>query len=204
MSPTKTDRRTEKSKRALTRALIELMIEKGYESTTVADVAERADVGRSTFYAHFADKENLLRESLQGLRAHLDAAALGTRKPPVHPVLAFSLPMLEHIGEAKDLFCAVVSRRSTAVDLVHQMLVDLVEEKLKEVPAHARGKGPVALGLTAQHIVGSFLAVCSWWMSEQPELTPAEVDGAFQQLVAPGVSQLSRAKGKSFSGSGAA
>jgi transposase-like protein len=60
----KSDRRVQRSKRALREALVQLMIEKGYEETTVADIAERADVGRSTFYTHYADKEDLLQGSL--------------------------------------------------------------------------------------------------------------------------------------------
>src|SRR5688572_17611341 len=97
----KPDRRVEKSKRALAEALVRLMIDKGYEAITVADIAERANVGRSTFYAHYADKEDLLQESLRGLRQHLTTATPRRQDAdgPVHPALAFSLPMLHHMQE---------------------------------------------------------------------------------------------------------
>ncbi|KAF0845629.1 TetR/AcrR family transcriptional regulator [Nocardia caishijiensis] len=55
-----TDRRVRRTRDALHRALIELMIERGYERVTVSDIIERADVGRSTFYAHYRDKDDLL------------------------------------------------------------------------------------------------------------------------------------------------
>ena len=54
------DRRVRKTRRALSRALIELVLEKGYEDVSVQDILDRADIGRSTFYAHFESKEMLL------------------------------------------------------------------------------------------------------------------------------------------------
>ena len=54
------DRRVGKTRKALKEALTDLILEKGYEGVTVQDVIDRADVGRSTFYAHFVDKDGLL------------------------------------------------------------------------------------------------------------------------------------------------
>ncbi len=54
------DRRVRRTRATLHRALIELMIEHGYDRVTVQDVLERADVGRSTFYAHYRSKDDLL------------------------------------------------------------------------------------------------------------------------------------------------
>ena len=56
-----TDRRVRRTRRTLTEAFVALVLEQGYERLTVQDILDRADVGRSTFYAHFRDKESLLR-----------------------------------------------------------------------------------------------------------------------------------------------
>ena len=56
----KNDRRSQRTRHLLGEALIELMREKGYSAITVSDVIERANVGRSTFYAHYRDKDDLL------------------------------------------------------------------------------------------------------------------------------------------------
>ncbi|MFC4127114.1 TetR/AcrR family transcriptional regulator [Nocardia rhizosphaerae] len=56
----RTDRRVRRTRERLHIALIELMIERGYDRVTVSDVIDRADVGRSTFYAHYRDKDDLL------------------------------------------------------------------------------------------------------------------------------------------------
>ena len=60
----KPDRRPERSRRALVRALVDLILDRGYETLTVDDVVERANVGRSTLYAHFGGLNGLLREAL--------------------------------------------------------------------------------------------------------------------------------------------
>ena len=54
-TPARPDRRVNRTRRALKDALCDLILEKGYEHVTVGDVLDRADVGRSTFYAHFVD-----------------------------------------------------------------------------------------------------------------------------------------------------
>ena len=186
----KLDRRVQRSKRALREALVRLMIEKGYEHISVADIAERADVGRSTFYAHYADKEDLLQESLQGLRSYLVGAA-PQREPGSGPVpshLAFSLPMLEHVRQMPQLFCALVGKRSGAPvqEQLHLMLTDLVRERLE-----ADGTACVhPIPLVAEFIVGAFLAVCIWWMNGHQEIPAADIDRAFRSLVGDGGARL--------------
>jgi AcrR family transcriptional regulator len=179
-SEKKPDRRVERSKQALLNAQVSLMIEKGYEATTIADIAERANVGRSTFYAHFADKEDLFRESLEGLRSFLLTAASAATPRDVHPALAFALPMLEHVSDAKDLFNAIVGQRSAAFDMVHALLVDLVLNAL----ANVRLPEGVSKEIAAEHIVGSFVAIARSWMSQVPQLSPVEIDAAFRRLMA--------------------
>jgi len=185
----KADRRVEKTKRALFEALVELMVEKGYEAISVADVAERANVGRSTFYAHYADKEDLLQESLQGLRHHLTSATPPRQKAhaPVHPALAFSLPMLLHVQEVRALFCALAGKQQGAPvhTQLHLMLADLVREAL-EVEGVITVQPTV---LVAEAIVGAFLSIATWWMNGHDELTAEEVDGAFRALFTPALSR---------------
>ena len=57
------DRRSRRTRQALHQALIRLIVERGYDEITVADIADAADTGRSTFYAHFTDKDDLLRST---------------------------------------------------------------------------------------------------------------------------------------------
>lgn len=62
------DRRVQKSKKLLSDALVSLILEKGYEEVTIQDILDRANIGRSTFYAHFENKEQLLLFGHEHLR----------------------------------------------------------------------------------------------------------------------------------------
>ena len=68
---TKIDRRISKTKKAIYQAFLQLLNAKGYESTTVQDIINLADVGRSTFYCHYESKEMLLDELCRYLFHHL-------------------------------------------------------------------------------------------------------------------------------------
>src|SRR3972149_51567 len=60
----KNDRRSQRTRQALGDALIELMMEKGYDAISVKEIIDHANVGRSTFYTHYADKDELLVSQL--------------------------------------------------------------------------------------------------------------------------------------------
>lgn len=61
------DRRIQKTKKALTEALIHLILEKGYEKVTIQNIIDKANVGRSTFYIHYESKEQLLLDGHNNL-----------------------------------------------------------------------------------------------------------------------------------------
>src|SRR5215207_4763884 len=56
----KTDRRVKRTREVLQKALIELMSERGYDTITIQDIVDRANIGRTTFYLHYSSKDELL------------------------------------------------------------------------------------------------------------------------------------------------
>jgi AcrR family transcriptional regulator len=131
-SMTKTvDRRVERTRRTLREALVTLVLERGWDEITVKDVCDAADVGRSTFYAHFADKEELLTSGFDALAAHLRQP--GERPPGT--VLQFALPLAEHALDNRRLFRALIGKHSGRVvqRLFRQLVLDLVADELATV-----------------------------------------------------------------------
>jgi AcrR family transcriptional regulator len=98
------DRRVARSRRALKEALTDLILERGYEAVTVQDVIDRADVGRSTFYAHFLDKDDLLMAILADLEM---PAPDHTAWTPDDPAFGWTLELFRHFGSGRRLFKAV-------------------------------------------------------------------------------------------------
>src|SRR5215813_6015421 len=102
----KPDRRVARSRRAMKEALTDLILERGYESVTVQDVIDRADVGRSTFYAHFLDKDDLLMAILADLELPAPDAS---RWRADDPAFGWTLELFRHFGSGRRLFRAVAS-----------------------------------------------------------------------------------------------
>ncbi len=65
------DRRKRRTRKLIDDAFFELLSKKTYKEITVQDIIDKADIGRSTFYAHFATKDNLLLETCQRLFEHI-------------------------------------------------------------------------------------------------------------------------------------
>ena len=106
------DRRVGRTRKALKEALTDLILEEGYEGVTVQDVIDRADVGRSTFYAHFVDKDDLLMAIL----ADLEMPGLDTSTwKPDDTAFGWTLALFRHFGSGKRLFKAVASSQSGAL-----------------------------------------------------------------------------------------
>ena len=183
------DRRVQRTRKLLQDALISLMIEKGYEATTVQDIIDRANVGRATFYAHFADKETLLVSRLEDLRALLaqhQQQALTARGGLRARGLGFSLAMLEHARAHAPLYAAIVGRASGAFVLqrIHRIIADLAAQDLKTLGFKGT---PEQRGLATEYIAGAFMAVLTWWLNHAAKLLPQEVDDIFRGLVMPGL-----------------
>jgi AcrR family transcriptional regulator len=174
------DRRVQRTRQLLQDALIALTIEKGYEDTTVQDIIDRANVGRATFYAHFADKETLLSSRLEDLRALLE------QRQRQGTGLGYSLAMLEHARGHLKLYAAIIGRTSGAYVLqrVHRMIADLARRDLKTLEFNGT---PQQKSLAAEYIAGAFMAVLTWWLDQGAQLTPEEVDAIFRRLVTRGL-----------------
>jgi AcrR family transcriptional regulator len=183
------DRRVAKSRRALKAALTDLILEKGYEQVTVQDIIDRADIGRSTFYAHFDDKDELLLAILADLQ--VPGPDTSARKPD-DPAFGWTLELFRHAGAGKRLFKAVASSQSDAVGRreMTRWLEDLARAELIRLRVPGR-LDPSKLETVVRFIVGTFIGFMDWWMREENEQLPAEtVDQAFRSLVLPGLANV--------------
>lgn len=191
--PEVADRRVRRTRAALRDSLIVLMTEKGYEAVTVQDVIDHADVGRSTFYAHYTDKADLLADLLVQLRGQLMPSGSAEQTSPRRP-LRFSLEMFRHVSDQRVLLLGLLGPTggSPVVMQIEGMLVDIVRAELDQLrPMGSPLRVPI--DLVSASLVASFLASLKWWVDTEFFKTPEEMDVLYQALVAPGLRSIIKA-----------
>jgi AcrR family transcriptional regulator len=160
----------------LREALIALILERGWEALSVQDVCERADIGRSTFYTHFADKEDLLISGFADLRAALSFPKSKSKLP-----LAFAHGLIEHVHENQRLFRALVGKRAghTVRHQFRQMLLELMREDLILGASSA-----VPRDAAAHFLSGGMLELLTWWLEGHSSLAPESIEQMFLCMAA--------------------
>lgn len=188
------DRRVQRTRKLLHDALMDLMLEKGYEAVTVQDIVDRANVGRSTFYAHFTDKKDLLMsgsDQLQALLSQEQITAQATHGRSSALLLGFGLPMFRHAQANYRLYQAMVAKGGSAIvdDLVGHSLTNLVHDELAAL-APSRSTLPVPLEIVVLYSVSSFMALLKWWLDHKMPFPAEEMDRMFRALTIPGLTAL--------------
>lgn len=177
--PAGDDRRVRRTRGAVRQALVALIVERGWDGFSVQDLCERADVGRSTFYLHFADKEEVVDGAFADLGRELRAqlASTGSARP-----LAFSRGLLDHAQEHLQVFRALVGRRASHLvqGKMRQLVTDLVREDVARLlPAGRRREAAAAF------LAGALFDLLIWSLEAKPPASAEEADALFHELAAP-------------------
>jgi len=185
------DRRVQKTRTLLHKALMSTILEKRYESITVQEILDRADVGRSTFYMHYADKDELLLSGLQNVKDLLQAAQARATAPQgksYETIVGFSLPMFEHVYEYRAVNRALLGSNAEAVVRrnIHSALVAIVDREVRmEFRKRKRGNCPLSPELLTHFVVSTFISILTFWLNARNPVPPAEIDEAFRSVVLP-------------------
>lgn len=178
------DRRVARTRAALYDALVALMLRRLYAEIDVQDIVAEANVGRSTFYAHFSGKDDLLARSLERLRpVFADGRAAQLRKPRIGSCEG-TLALFRHVHEFRHLLAAIDGSPARAI------VVDAIEAELGRflTPfAVSRAHNGMPRELVLRFITGTFVAVMTWWLEKGREMPAEEADQFFHQLVEGGI-----------------
>lgn len=186
------DRRVLRSRRLLQEALVALILERGYSAVTVQHVLDRADVGRATFYTHFANKEALLLSVFAEMREALRAEIIA-----MSPAKAASMkegfglvqPLFAHAEQHRRLYRALLGSSAGAILLryLHAALALPLRDHLEAACAE---RGLTATGSIAPIVAGfvsATLGVLVWWIEEDAPHSPAAMDLLVERLLGPGI-----------------
>ena len=184
------DKRTLRTRKLLGDAFLMLIHEKPIEEVTVQDVLERASVGRSTFYLHFRDKNDLL---LCQLEMFLETMSnLLSKRNEVSKRVVPVFELFDHIGSQQKLYIILkdAGRLNDFYDLAQGYFARGIERRLKE-SGHFENLSRVALDGRSCALAGSMLSLLRWWLDRGgKEPTPAEMDKLFHTMVWKGVAGI--------------
>jgi len=184
------DRRIQRTHKLLQDALLELILEKGYDAITVQDIIDRANMGRSTFYAHFEDKENLLLSEFEGMREQFDQHLLNQAVPAESP-WGLTLLMFQHAQSQHRLYKALIGKQggNTMITHINNYLSALIQEHLK-VQSSKKKKEGIPMEVLAYYLVSSFMSLMTWWLDHEMPYPPERMNEIFEELVRFGVESI--------------
>lgn len=185
MTTPRPDRRVQRTRLLLRQALLNLILERGYDAVSIQDITDRADVGRATFYLHYKDKEDLLLEVMQTI---VEAFEQRFQQIPLEAwALADGAPVeqvFQYAGEHAALYRAImngqggfnVSRRLHAI--IARSHRQVVEAQMAQGNISPR----VPLDFLCNYFAGSVLTLVFWWLENDQPYPPDEMARLFRVI----------------------
>ncbi len=182
------DRRIQRTRQLLLNSLIELILEKGYEAITVQDIIDRANVGRSTFYSHFQDKEDLLLSGFEDVREIFESFHTQTSRAESN--WGFSLALFRHAEEQRQVFKALLGKEAGKVMMrrLQKALTAFLHEHFQR--AFPKKNQPIPLDVFVQYFVSTFLGLLTWWLDNDATCSAEEMNEYFRKLTEPTTQML--------------
>ena len=184
------DRRQQKTRTAIFSAFTSLLAEKSYSKITVQEIIDAANVGRTTFYAHFETKDDLLKELCEELFGHIIGSAMdcththGLYSDGSAPESVFC-HLLQHLQENDKNIIALLSCESSEMFLRYfkDSLNELVRSQF--INQNRKANTDIPEDFLINHISGSFVEMVLWWIRGHRKQTPEDLDRYFRAVIEP-------------------
>ncbi len=178
------DRRQQKTRTAIFQAFTRLLETKHFNNITVQEILNEANVGRSTFYAHFETKEALLKEMCTEIFDHVFSEDLHSEKThdfsgSGHGLKERITHLLYHLRDNKGNAAGMLSGESS--ELFLRYFKEYLTVMYEEYPDCIRPDVPRELALN--HLVGSFAEAVKWWIKTRMKLRPEELADDYLRLI---------------------
>ncbi|MGB7537558.1 MAG: TetR/AcrR family transcriptional regulator [Anaerolineales bacterium] len=184
------DRRTVRTQRMIKQALMELMHSMRYEDITVQEIIDRADVGRSTFYAHYPDKDDLVKQLFEEM---LESITRGVKAVEGENRVSFPIAgMFRHLQDQNVSAHAVWQSNRGREYLFYIGQAYWNRRIERELKAHQpKGGTPgVPLPVVAQMLTGAATSLLNWWIKNKMPYSPEEMQEMFDRMMQPGIRSL--------------
>ena len=174
------DRRIQRTRQLLLDALIALILEKGYETITVQDIIDRANVGRSTFYSHFQDKEDLLLSGFEALHEIFEGFQKQTSLETSS--WGFTLTLFQHAEAQRPAFKALFGQQTGLVISTRLQKTLTAILKTHFQPMFSKKRQPMPLDVFVHYLVTTFWGLLTWWLDNNAAYSGEQMNEYYRQL----------------------
>jgi len=172
-----TDPRVQRTQDHLRQALAELILQRGYESISIRDLAAKAGVGYATFFRHYSDKDALLLDLLQ--RSIQDLARLLPPAIDADPAEEGRV-IFAHAAQHERLYRILLQGQGTLALLEHVQAAAVAEV----MDRFAGQREPaIPLEILAQHLVASIIALIGWWLQRGQPYPPQRMGQIYAEMI---------------------
>lgn len=174
------DPRPRQTRELLGDALVELIQDKAFDDITVQDVLDRAGVGRTTFYKHYLNKQDLflsdVEDLFEGMANLLDRRSAGCER--IAPVVE----LFSHVDDVRELYKTLdLAGKMTDVRAVGiGLFAQSIERRLS---ASGGGVSGTTLRATSHGLAGALFSLLDWWIYSGNDLSPIQMDAVFHAMV---------------------
>lgn len=180
-APSRHERRRQQTRKQLIETTLKLVLEKGYDSITIQDITDRADLGRGTFYIHFKDKAEIVWAAIQDMLREMEQQAHAQFDPSMPQVEYYALRnIFHHAQNNRDLYRVVFGGQGSALlaGRVQDLLAGILLHDIRGAPRAGKREFEIPEEMLAQMLTGLLTRVLFWWL-ESPKQYSAEEMVAF-------------------------
>lgn len=168
------DRRQRKTRTAIFRAFTRLLEQKPYSALTVQEIIDEADISRSTFYAHFETKDELLKAMCTDIFDHVFSHEIMSEE---HHDFSDRNSFPDHITH---ILCHLQEKQQSIKGIFSGECGEIFMRYLKEYlyqvfDRQLAAGGEIPREYRLNHAVSAFAETVRWWLKEHSGYAPEEI-----------------------------
>jgi AcrR family transcriptional regulator len=166
-TPSRHERRRMQTRNQLIRTTLQLVLEKGYDSITIQEITDRADLGRGTFYIHFRDKADVVWAAIQDMMREMEQEAHKQFDRRMPQVEYYALRNIFRLGQNnRDLYRVVFGGQGSAMlaGRAQDLLAKILLYDIQHAPGPRNSEFHVPDEMLAQMLTGLITRLLFWWL----------------------------------------
>jgi AcrR family transcriptional regulator len=176
--PSRHERRRLQTRKLLIQTTLQLILEKGFNSISIQDITDRADLGRGTFYIHFKDKEDVVWTAVQDLFQELEREAHQKLDRDTPQVEYFGLlNIYRHVEKNRDLYQVIFGRQGSSIltARAQDYLAKVFSNDIRSAPYPPEVNFNLPEEIEAQLLTGIISRLIFWWLENPNNYTAKQM-----------------------------